>query len=91
MTSPAADNCTTDPMTIFYREQNGDYLAIDTTTNGYYWQNFGRDDFEGRATAIEGVVGSVCTCGVSRGFLRACCRRVPKSAVPAEWRKAIGI
>jgi hypothetical protein len=78
-------------MTHFYQESNGDFLAIETTTNRYYRENFGRDDFEGRATALAGVVGSVCTCGISRAFLRAGCRRVPKATVPAEWRKAIGL
>ena len=78
-------------MTHFYQQANGDFLAIDTATNRYCRQNLGRDDFEGRATAIAGVVGSVCTCGISRAFLRAACRRLPKCAVPAEWRKAIGV
>jgi hypothetical protein len=46
---------------------NGDFLAVDTTTNRYYRENFGQDHFEGRATAIAGLVGSVCTTGISRG------------------------
>jgi hypothetical protein len=46
-------------MILFYREDNGDYLAIDTATNAYYLTNFGKDQYEGRATAIKGLVGSV--------------------------------
>ena len=78
-------------MILFYRERNGDYLAINTATNGYYRRTFGKDHFEGRATAIEGLVTSVCTTGISRGFLRQECRRVAKGRVPADWRKAIGL
>ena len=51
---------------LFYQEANGDYLAVETSTNGYYCKTFGWDNFEGRATAISGLVGSVCTTGVSR-------------------------
>ena len=29
------------PMICFYREHNGDFLAIDTSTNAYYLRNFG--------------------------------------------------
>jgi len=78
-------------MILFYRESNGDYLAIDTSTNAYYMQTFGKDQFEGRATAIEGQVGSVCTTGISREFLRTKCKRVAKAKVPVEWRSAIGL
>lgn len=78
-------------MILYYRENTGDYLAIDTATNGYYRQNFGKDHFESRATAIAGQVGSVCTTGVSRDYLKAQCRRVAKRKVPAEWQKAIGM
>jgi len=77
-------------MICFYREHNGDYLAIDTSTNRYYLVNVGKDHFEGRATAIAGLVGSVCTTGISRGFLRTKCKRVARAKVPAEWRGAIG-
>jgi len=78
-------------MIHFYREQNGDYLAIDTETNRYYRDHFGQDHFEGRATAIAGLVSSVCTTGVSRDFLRQECKRVAKRRVPIAWRKAIGL
>ena len=77
-------------MICFFRERNGDFLAIDTTTNHYYLDNIGKDQFEGRATAIEGQVGSVCTTGISRKFLRLNCKRFAKSTVPDNWRKAIG-
>ncbi len=77
-------------MILFYRENNGDFLAIDTATNGYYRHVFGQDQFEGRATAIEGQIGSVCTTGISRTHLKANCKRVERAAVPTEWRRAIG-
>jgi len=75
---------------VYYREKNGDFLAIDSRTNAHYLKVFGKDHFEGRATTIAGLVGSVCTTGISRAFLRSECKRVKKSAVPAEWRRAIG-
>lgn len=76
---------------LFYRERNGDFLAIDTSTNRYYLDNFGKDHFEGRATAIAGLVGSVCTNGISREFLRTNCKRVARSKVPSEWLRVIGL
>jgi hypothetical protein len=78
-------------MILFFRENNGDYLAIDTATNAYYLRNFGKDHFEGRATAPQSVVGSVCTTGVSREYLRQTCKRVPRAKVPDEWQRAIGL
>ena len=57
-------------MIHYYQETNGDFLAIDTSTNRYYRAIFGKDQFEGRATAIAGHVGSVCTTGISRDFLK---------------------
>lgn len=75
-------------MIVFYRENNGDFLAIDTATNRYYRVD---DHFEGRATAIAGLVGSVCTTGISRKYLKQHCRRVAKSRVPEEWQRAIGL
>ena len=77
-------------MIRFYQEDNGDFLAIDTETNRYFRENFGKDHFEGRATAIAGVVSSVCTTGFSRGFFGAKCRRVAEAKVPGNWRNAIG-
>jgi len=78
-------------MILFFREMNGDFLAIDTATRTYYLATFGRDEYEGRAAAIVGLVGSVCTCGVSRGYLQANCRRVARASVPGDWLKAIGM
>lgn len=77
-------------MILYFRENNGDFLAIDTGTNSYYVRNFGKDHFEARATAIAGLVSSVCTTGVSREFLKANCKRIARAMVPAEWRRAIG-
>lgn len=79
-------------MIVYYREiESGDYLAIDTDTNAYYRRVLGRDHFEGRATAIARMVGSVCTTSISRQYLRACCKWVSKDEVPAAWRQAIGL
>lgn len=79
-------------MVLFYHERDsGDFLSIDTDTNAYYRRVLGQDHFEGRATAIAGLIGSVCTTGVSRDYLRACCKQVPRADVPAEWRRAIGV
>lgn len=77
-------------MILYFREETGDYLAIETSTNSYYLKNFGQDHFEGRATAIEKQVGSVCTTGISREFLRKNCKRVARARVPAMWLRAIG-
>jgi hypothetical protein len=75
---------------VYYREKNGDYLAVDTDTRGYYLAALGRDEYEGRAAAIAGLVGSVCTTGISRAYLRANCKRVARASVPSDWRRAIG-
>ena len=48
-------------MFLFFQERNGDFLAIDTDTD-----HFGRGQFDGRATGIAGLIGSVCTTGISR-------------------------
>jgi hypothetical protein len=78
-------------MILYYREDNGDFLAIEPGTNAYYRRTFGKDHVEGRASAIAGLVGSVCTTGISREYLKRNCRRVPKAKVPLAWRKAIGL
>lgn len=75
-------------MIQYWQEKNGDYLAIDTATNAYYLQNFNKDHFEGRATAIAGIVSSVCTTGISREFLQEC-KRVARKNVPSKWRIAV--
>jgi hypothetical protein len=80
-----------DGMILYYREGNGDYLAIDTATNRCYLTNFGQDRYEGRATAIFGVIGSVCWTGISRQYLRQKCQRVARRNVPGKWLRAIGL
>ena len=77
-------------MIRYCREANGDYLAIDAATNAYYRRLLGQDHFEGRAAAVAGQAGSVCTTGVSREYLRACCKRVAEDSVPAAWLRAFG-
>ena len=75
----------------YYQERNksGDYVSIDPTTNAYYLEHLGRNEFEGRATAIRGDVSSVCTTALSRDFLTRKCRRVAKSSIPAEWLEVL--
>lgn len=77
-------------MILFYEEKNGDFLAIDTASNPYYRQVLGNDTFEGRATAIAGLIGSVCTTGISREYLARNCKRTARAGVPAEWQRGIG-
>ena len=77
-------------MILYYREDTGDFLAIDTDTNRFYLDTLGKDHFEGRATAIAGLVASVCTTGISREYLRTNCKRVAGAQVPVEWLRAIG-
>lgn len=78
-------------MILYYRETNGDFLAIDTSSNAYYRDVLCQDDFDGRATAIAGQAGSVCTTGISRDYLRQKCKRVAKGTVPYPWLRAIGL
>jgi hypothetical protein len=63
-------------MIMYFREGNGDYLAIDIESNSHYLRLYGQDYFEGRATAIAGLLGSVCTTALAREFLRSNCKRV---------------
>jgi hypothetical protein len=84
------DRCEGSPMILYYRERNGDFLAIDTSTNRYYRTTLGKDHHEGRATAIASLVSSVCATSISREFLRTNCKRVPKARVPERWLRAIG-
>jgi hypothetical protein len=72
----------------YYREPDGDYLAVDPTSRGYYVETQGRVLYEGRATAIAGLVSSVCTTSVAPAFL-ADCTPVRKADVPREWLRAI--
>lgn len=78
-------------MVLYFRESNGDYLAVETGTNRYYLDTFGKDHFEGRAAAIAGLAGSVCTTGIARDYLLTNCIRVPKGKVPSAWLKTIGL
>lgn len=70
----------------YYQERNksGDYVSVDPSTLEYY-RNIGKDQMEGRATAIQGDVNSVCTTGLSLEWLRSKCRRVRKADIPQEW------
>ena len=75
-------------MIVYYQEKDGDYLAIDTSTNSYYVRCFLKDHCEGRATAIagQGWLGLY-----DGGFQGSSCertaRRSAKATVPAEMEK----
>ncbi len=75
----------TQPIEYYREKETGDFLAIDPDTLGYYRKNFGKNQYEGRATAIAQQVGSVCTTSIAHSFLMNDCTRVGKSEVPAEW------
>lgn len=72
-------------ITRYYRESNGDYIAVDLSTANYYKQ-LGKSQLEGRASAIAGRPSSVCTVALSLEFLKTC-TPVEASDVPAEWRQ----
>lgn len=72
-------------MIIYYKEDNGDYLAIDNQLKDC------SSNFSGRATAIANQVTSVCTTGISIEFLKENCKKIGKNKVPKEWLKAIGL
>jgi len=71
-------------MRVCYRELDGDYLCIETTTKDYYWQTQGKLMFEGRATAIKNQPSSICTTGISVDYLKDC-YRLPFDRVPFEY------
>ncbi len=70
----------------YYQERNkaGDYVSADPSTLEYY-RKLGKNEMEGRATAIQGDVTSVCTTGLSLEWLRNKCRRVRKADIPQKW------
>jgi hypothetical protein len=72
----------------YYREKaTGDYLVIDPDTLPYYRKNFGKNEYEGKATAIAKEINSVCTTAISHAFLMENCVRIGKSEVPQQWLK----
>jgi len=77
-------------MIKFYREPNGDYCCVETSTAKYYRQLGTPNIREGRAAAIIGLVTSVCTTGISTGFLKRC-RRVDRAHVPTQWKHYMGV
>lgn len=73
-------------MLRYYKEPNGDYLAVNMDA-AYVTRHAANSEFEileGRATAIAGLISSVCTTGISGAFLSGC-KRVKRSQVPNEW------
>jgi hypothetical protein len=42
-------------MILYYREDNGDFLAIDTATNRHYLGSFGKDYFGGKLQPLRGL------------------------------------
>jgi len=70
---------------LYYRETNGDYIAVDPTTEEYY-KRLGLRQLEGRASAVAGHPGSVCTTGIGLEFLKTC-KPVRLADIPEEWRR----
>ena len=70
---------------LYYRETNGDYLALDPTTADHY-KRLGLRQLEGRASAVAGHPGSVCTTGIGLEFLKTC-KPVRLADIPEEWRR----
>ena len=67
------------------RDKAGDYVSVNPETAEYY-RTIGQPSLlEARATAIKGLVSSVCTTSVSVNWLRSHCRRVRKADIPKEW------
>jgi hypothetical protein len=75
------------PVRYFRHTESGDYLAI----RPHLWRrdNDGQKVFDGRATAIAGLVTSVCSCTIGETYLEEC-EPVEKDAVPKAWLDAIG-
>jgi len=70
----------------YYRERDsGDYLAL---FPAYVRMENGQRIIDGRATAIRGLVASVCTTGIGERFL-ALCDRIPRRQVPGHWLAAL--
>ena len=67
----------------YYQEPDGDYLCV----SGERLPNDPSVQ-EGRATAIAGLITSVCTTGIGDEFL-ATCKRVPRKQVPSAWIEAM--
>jgi hypothetical protein len=73
-------------MLHFYKEPSGDFLAVDMSEYAISRHSVNPEYAirEGRATALRGVVTSVCTTGISGAFLSTC-QQVSRKDVPREW------
>lgn len=69
----------------YYREANGDYLAVDAHTKAYRTRIGQPGIRDARVAAIDGNRLSVCTGAVSVDYLKTCTRVRPED-VPADWR-----
>jgi hypothetical protein len=63
--------------TRYFKEPNGDYLCINPDSRA-------GTSYEGRATCVAELVGSISTTSISDEFLRDC-KEVTKEQVPKEW------
>ncbi|KKN77052.1 hypothetical protein LCGC14_0363910 [marine sediment metagenome] len=68
-------------MIVWYKEANGDYLAVDTEGEGYAGMAYAR------SAAIDGLPTSMSTGSVSQTYLEECCAIVPVEQVPEDWVK----
>jgi len=74
---------------FYYYADDDEYLYVNHRS-ARYWGMLNKPELrECRAPAIAGSVSSVCTTSVDVGYLRRFCKRVPRSAVPAEWLRAL--
>ena len=66
-------------MIQWYREANGDYMAVDMEGEHIPGQ------LTARVAAIEGLPTSMCTSDVPRTYLEEGCATVRTSQVPEKW------
>lgn len=77
-------------MIKLYREPTGDYLAMETDSIAYY-ERVGRPHMRDCiATAIKGLMTSVCSTSADVRFLKRC-KRVSFDEVPLLWRSMLRI
>lgn len=77
-------------MIAYYKEDNGDYLAVNKeVTYRQFEALLGAAQFQARVTGTPGDPGSVYTTGVSETYLTKQCTPVDADNVPDKWLEAI--
>lgn len=72
----------------YYRDPDGDYLAVNKAACVNPWDCRGFRQFEGRAACIRGKPETVNTTCIAALFL-ARCTRIRKRDVPPAWQERI--